>query len=88
MEKYKFSRFLTKNQNVFSAHILLSTKFIESVYILGIYNPYTFITFGFLSTYYLANIVGSYFDLVEVKKEKKQQFILNVQNYYLQSATY
>lgn len=75
-------------KNVFSAHILLGSKFVESVYILGIYNPYTFITLGFLSTYYLANIVGSYYDLAEVKKEKQLQFIFNVQNYYLQSAAY
>jgi hypothetical protein len=75
-------------KNVFSAHILLGSKFVESVYVLGIYNPYTFITFGFLSTYYLANIVGSYFDLVEVKKEKQLEFIFNVQNYYLQSSAY
>lgn len=75
-------------RNVFSAHILLGSKFIESVYVLGIYNPYTFITFGFLSTYYLANIVGSYFDLKEVKKEKQLEFIFNVQNYYLQSSAF
>lgn len=75
-------------RNVFSAHILLGSKFVESVYVLGIYNPYTFITFGFLSTYYLANIVGSYFDLKEVKKEKQLEFIFNVQNYYLQSSAF
>jgi hypothetical protein len=75
-------------RNVFFAHVLLGSKFVESIYVLGLYNPYTFVTFGFLSTYYLANIVGSYFDLKEVKKEKLTQFILNVKDYYLSNSTY
>lgn len=69
-------------RNVLSAHILLGSKFVESFLVLGLFNPYTFITFGFLTTYYSANIVGSYFDLKEVQQEKRTQFILNVENHY------
>jgi hypothetical protein len=75
-------------KNVFAAHLLLGAKFIESTNYLGIYNPYSIITVGFFSIYYSANIVGAYFDLKEVKKEKKTQFILDVKDYYLHTGTH
>ena len=70
-------------RNVFLSHIFLATKFLESYHYLGLLNPYTLTTLGFYSIYYCANIIGSYYDLIEVKKEKKQQFIFDVKNYYL-----
>ena len=70
-------------RNVLAAHVLLGAKFLESNFYLGFLNPYTLLTLGFYSTYYIADIVGSYHDLIKVKKEKQKQFSLDVKNYYL-----
>lgn len=74
-------------RNVFSAHVLLAAKFLESNYRLGLVHPYTMITFGFFTTYYFANILGSYYDFKEVRKEAKLNFLKDVQTYYTKYTT-
>ena len=54
----------------------------ESIRKYGISNPYSIITTGMFSVFYLSNIYGSYYDLKNVKIEKRKSFLYEVSDYY------
>lgn len=55
---------------------------IESSYKLGIKNPLSIINLGAFSVFYLSNVYGSYKAILDLKKERKKQFIIDATNFY------
>ncbi len=55
---------------------------IESSYKLGIQHPLSIINIGAFSVFYLSNIYGSYKAILDLKKERKKQFIIDATNSY------
>jgi len=60
----------------------------ESIHRYGIKNPYSIITTGMFSVFYLSNIYGSYYDLKNVQIEKRNSFLYEVSDYYSTSCLY
>lgn len=58
----------------------------ESVDKLGIRHPFSILSLGVFSVFYLSNIYGSYYDVAQVKEETKNQFIINASDYF--NSTY
>ncbi len=54
----------------------------EAIHKNGIKNPYSIISTGIFSVFYLSNIYGSYYDLKRVQLEKKKTFLNEVADYY------
>lgn len=71
----KSGNFMFLTQSVFAL------KMIESIKVLGYSNPYTILTYGVFSLYYLSGIVGTYEDVRIVKQEAKLKYIEAVKNH-------
>ncbi len=54
----------------------------EAIHKKGFKNPYSLISTGVFSVFYLSNVYGSYYDLKRVKIEKKKNFLNEVADYY------
>lgn len=74
-----------KTKTFFLTFILNSAyalQTIESSRKLGIKHPLTIINAGAFAVFYLSNIYGSYHAVLELRKERKKQFIKNATNFY------
>jgi hypothetical protein len=63
-----------------------SAQTIESHSKKGISHPLTIINIGFLSGFYFVNLHGSYRETKQKKIILKNQFLINVSNYYCSSS--
>jgi hypothetical protein len=63
------------------ANAFFGAQMYEAIRKKGIKNPYSIISTGIFSVFYLSNIYGSYYDLKRVKVEKKKNFLDEVANY-------
>jgi len=61
---------------------ILAVQSYESVYRLGVLNPFSILSIGVFSVFYFANIYGSYYDVGQIKEETKTQFLINASDYF------
>jgi hypothetical protein len=54
----------------------------ESVRRLGPSHPFSIFALSFFGVFYSSNVVGSYFSVNQVKKERATQFSINAENHY------
>lgn len=67
---------------VLLANLAYAAQAYEAYYKLGVKNPFSVFSVGFFGAFYFANIYGSYYDLKQVKKEKRKQFLIDAAGYY------
>lgn len=72
----------------FFSHVVYGVQSYESIRKLGIKNPFSIFSLSFFSIFYIANIYGSYHDVVQVKKDTKKQYLINAFNYYHLNYSY
>lgn len=72
----------------FLSHVVYGVQSYESIRKLGIKNPFSIFSLSFFSIFYIANIYGSYHDVVQVKKDTKKQYLINAFNYYHLNYSY
>jgi len=63
-------------------NVIYGIQTAENLKRLGIRHPYTIFTLGVFSVFYLSNIYGSAHDLMQVKIEKRKNFLHEVADYY------
>lgn len=66
----------------FLTHVIYGVQSYESIQKLGLKNPFSVFSLSFFSVFYIANIYSSYHDVFKVKKETRNQFLINASNYY------
>ncbi len=54
----------------------------ESYKKLGLKHPFTIVNLSAFTVFYVTNIYGSYYSLIEKRKEKKKKFLTDVARYY------
>jgi hypothetical protein len=68
--------------STFLSHLVYGVQNYEVISKLGVKNPVSIFSMGFLGVFYISNIVGSYNDANKVKKENRTQFLKNAATYY------
>ena len=63
-------------------HVIYGAESYECIHKLGIKNAFTIFSLSFFSVFYVANVYSGYHDVNEVKKEIRNQFLINAYNYY------
>lgn len=61
---------------------VFATQATESSLKVGFRHPLSIINIGAFSVFYLSNIYGSYKAVIQLRKERKQQFIFEATNFY------
>jgi TM2 domain-containing membrane protein YozV len=68
--------------STFLINAVFATQATESIIKAGVRHPLSIINIGAFSVFYLSNIYGSYKAVIQLRNERKQQFIFEATNFY------
>ena len=63
-------------------HVIYGIESYESIKKFGIKNGYSIFSLSVFGVFYAANIYGSYHDVSQLKKETRNQYLINANSYY------